>query len=155
MNLLDLFVKIGVDDKEYVKGLNDAELKAYKVGQGIGTGLNMAGKAIFAVGKTAVAAGGVAATGIGALAKQSVSAYGETQQLIGGVETLFGAQGMSLQEYADSVGKTTDEIAGEYDMLMNRQSTLLNNASNAYQTAGLSANQYMETVTSFAAALNS
>ena len=66
-----------------------------------------------------------AAAGIAALTKASVEGYAEYEQLVGGVETLFG----------DS------------------QSTVMQYANNAYKTAGLSANQYMETVTSFSASL--
>lgn len=51
--------------------------------------------------------------------------YGEYEQLVGGVETLFGDSAKTVQEYADQ----------------------------AYATAGMSANKYMETVTSFAASL--
>ena len=42
---------------------------------------------------------------------------------------------------------------GEYDKLISAQETTLANADNAFRTAGLSANDYMETVTSFSAAL--
>ena len=57
--------------------------------------------------------------------KQALESYGEYEQLVGGVETLF----------KDSAG------------------TVENYANNAYKTAGLSANEYMETVTSFSASL--
>lgn len=59
------------------------------------------------------------------LAKEAVNSYGEYEQLIGGVETLF---------------KNSAPIVEEY-------------ANNAYKTAGLSANKYMETTTSFSASL--
>lgn len=44
-------------------------------------------------------------------------------------------------------------MQGDYDKLMEAQTLALNNANKAYKTAGLSANEYMETVTSFAASL--
>lgn len=71
------------------------------------------------------AAVGAAATGLGILTKQAVSAYSAYEQLTGGVDTLF---------------KTA------YDQVMQY-------ANNAYKTAGLSANAYMDTVTSFSASL--
>lgn len=73
------------------------------------------------------AAAGVAAVGAAtaALTGAAVSAYSDYQQLTGGVETLFKTSASSLMNYAN----------------------------NAYQTAGMSANQYMETVTSFSASL--
>ncbi len=72
-----------------------------------------------------VAAVSVAASGITALTSAAVKNYAEYEQLVGGVETLFKDSSNRVQEYA----------------------------ANAYQTAGLSANQYMETVTSFSASL--
>lgn len=72
-----------------------------------------------------------AAAGVTALVKSSVEAYADYEQLIGGVETLFG-----------EISKTTDASA-----------LVVQNAGNAYKTAGMSANAYMETATSFAASL--
>ena len=69
--------------------------------------------------------GGAAAAATGVLAKASFDAYSSYEQLVGGVETLF---------------KTSDAVVMEY-------------AQNAYKTAGMSANQYMDTVTSFSARL--
>lgn len=65
------------------------------------------------------------ASGIKSLISGAIEGYGEYEQLVGGVETLFGSS-------AD---------------------TVIKNAENAYKTAGLSANSYMETVTSFSASL--
>lgn len=72
---------------------------------------------------TAVATAATAA--VADLTKQAVAAYADFEQLQGGVETLF---------------------KGSAD-------TVMQNASKAFQTAGLSANEYMETVTSFSASL--
>lgn len=85
--------------------------------------------------------------------KQAVQGYAEQEQLIGGVETLFGTGGQSVEDYAKSVGKSVDEVSGEYKKLENAQNTVIENANNAYKTAGMSANEYMETVTSFSASL--
>ncbi|MBD5504085.1 MAG: hypothetical protein HDR09_20045 [Lachnospiraceae bacterium] len=87
------------------------------------------------------------------IAKNAVESYADYEQFVGGVETLFGAGGQSLGEYAKSVGKTTADAKKEYESLMKAQETVLKNADNAYKTAGLSANEYMETVTGFSAAL--
>lgn len=59
------------------------------------------------------------------LGKQSIQGFAEQEQLIGGVDTLFKESSAQVQQYA----------------------------SDAYKTAGLSANDYMETVTSFSASL--
>ena len=88
-----------------------------------------AGKAFLgvagAVTKIGLAATGAAAAGVVALTKKSLDAYAEYEQLVGGVKTLFEQS----------------------------QSKVLAYAENAYTTAGLSANEYMDTVTSFSASL--
>lgn len=76
-------------------------------------------------GKVAVAGVAAGATAIGALGTKAVATYADYEQLVGGVETLF----------KDS------------------QDQVMDYANNAYKTAGLSANEYMETVTSFSASL--
>ena len=110
MNLMDLFVKISVDDQ--------ASSQVETIGSKLKGGLATAAK----VGAAAVGAAGTAVVAIG---KQAVEQYAEYEQLVGGVETLF-------KQSAD---------------------TVMGYAENAYKTAGMSANEYMETVTSFSASL--
>ena len=78
---------------------------------------------------TAAKAGAAAVTaagaGLAALTKKSIEGYAEYEQLVGGVETLFKQSADVVQQYA----------------------------ANAYKNAGMSANEYMETVTSFSASL--
>lgn len=98
--------------------------------------------------------GAIAAAGLGALLKQAFTAGGELEQSIGGIETLFGTKGaQSIQEYAQSVGKSVGEVKDEFNNLQSSQTTMLQNAQNAYKTAGISANDYMQTATTFGAAL--
>lgn len=106
--------------------------------------------AAFAGVTAAVGAGTAAFTGLTKSALDNVASY---EQLVGGVETLFGAGGATIEEYAASVGKSVSDVKGEFSTLETAQKTVLDNANKAYQTAGMSANQYMETVTSFAASL--
>lgn len=96
---------------------------------------------------------GTAATAVAAITKTSFENYASYEQLAGGIETLFGTGGKNLEEYAASVGKSVSEVKDEFDTLMTSQQTVMNNADRAYQTAGLSANAYMETVTGFSASL--
>jgi len=95
----------------------------------------------------------VVAAGIGATLKKTIDEGAKLEQSIGGIETLFGTGGKTLEQFAKDAGKSISEVTKEYNMLDKAQQLALNNASNAYSTAGLSANDYMETVTSFAAAL--
>lgn len=105
------------------------------------------------IGKLAVKGVAAAGAAIGTITKFAVSSYSEYEQLAGGVETLFGAQGMSLKKYAKSIGETVGQAKGKYNQLIQAQTEVMNNAKKAYQTAGMSANNYMNTITSFAAAL--
>lgn len=104
--------------------------------------------------KIFTAAAGAAATGVAAIGTAAIQSYADFEQLKGGIETLFGTGGAKdIQEYAQNVGKSVDEICDEYEMLTKAQELALDNASKAYKNAGLSQNEYMETVTSFAASL--
>ena len=96
---------------------------------------------------------GAAATGLSTLGVAAVKNYANYEQLVGGVETLFGAGGQSISEYAGTVGKSVNEVTEEYGNLMTAQNEVMKDAAEAYKTAGLSANDYMETVTGFAASL--
>lgn len=145
--LLDLFIKIGVDDQASSKigGVAKKASSAFsKIGSAAVGGMKFAAKGV------AVAAGAIAT-----LSTIAVKTYADYEQLVGGVETLFGAGGKSLVEYVNDVGKYSPEIAKQYNDLMAAQSKVMDDADAAYKTAGLSANDYMKTVTGFAAALNS
>ena len=95
----------------------------------------------------------VSSTAMAALGKSALDAYADYEQLTGGISTLFGAQDMSLSEYAESLGKTVDSVSRDYDRLLQAQDNVMKNAAAAFKTAGMSQNEYMETVTSFSASL--
>lgn len=128
------------------KGINGSITQAIS-GESISAGRS-AGSHIAAGIKTAIAA-----AGIGTVIKNAVSEGAALEQSIGGIETLFGAGGQSIQEYAKTVGKSVTEVSNEYTRLMTAQENMFKYADEAYKTAGLSANEYMETATSFAASL--
>lgn len=142
MDLLDLLVKIGVDDQ--------ASDKVDGIAGGIGSKLGAAaGKAasLVAAGVAAVAAGVAAVTGM------SMSAYAAYEQNVGGIQKIFGNMGKSLEDYAAMTGQTVEQCSGKWEQLEQAQTTVLANADAAYKTAGMSANRYMEQVTGFSAAL--
>lgn len=87
--------------------------------------LGKIGSAVNTAVKASAAAVGAASAGVAALGTACINAYADYEQLAGGVETLFKDSAETIQSFAD----------------------------NAYKTAGLSANEYMETVTSFSASL--
>lgn len=146
MNVYELAAILTLDSSGYESGLNSAESKASSAGEKISSAFSGIAK----ITGVALVAGG---TAVGALVKSAVEEYGEYEQLVGGVETLYGANSLSIEEYAASVGKSTSEIADKYNALIGSQNTVFANAASAYKTAGLSANEYMETATSFAASL--
>ena len=124
--------------------------KAAERSEGRFSGLGGVLKGIAGTMAAVTAAAGAAAVKIG---KEVVTAYADYEQLLGGVETLFGAGGQSLEEYAKSVGKSTKDAKKEFEQLEKAQETVVGNARDAFKTAGLSANEYMETVTGFSASL--
>ena len=83
------------------------------------------GNGLNTAAKIGTAAVGAAAAGITALTTAAVKNYAEYEQLVGGVDTLFKDASQKVQQYANE----------------------------AYRTAGMSANDYMSTVTSFSASL--
>lgn len=114
---------------------------------------NLLGDAIkAAIGKTVDMIKELGSAFVG-LAKSSLEGYGNYEQLVGGVKTLFGTEAGSVEEYAQSVDQSVAEVADKYNSLLRGQQTVLKNARDGWKTTGLSANAYMETVTSFAASL--
>lgn len=108
-----------------LSGDEEAKAKMNGVTDNAQKGAGKIGKAISTMGKLAVGAVTAGAAAAGALTKAAISGYADYEQLVGGVETLFKDSSAKVLEYANR----------------------------AYETAGMSANAYMETVTSFSASL--
>lgn len=136
-----------------VKNMNESMKDATNSASKMSSVMKGIGSSAIKVGKGLAVAGAAAATAVTALVSKSVGAFADYEQLTGGVETLFGAGGRSVEEYAQSVGKSVSDIQGKYDSLMSAQNVVLENANKAYMTAGMSANEYMDTVTGFSASL--
>lgn len=137
-----------------IAGLKQIGSKLTDIGNKAATAAFNGLKKVAGISFKALTTGLTAATAaVGTMVVKSVTAYADTEQLRGGVETLFGAGGKTLEEYAASVGKSTDAVKAEYESLLSAQSEVFAAANDAYKTAGLSANEYMETVTGFSASL--
>ncbi len=123
--MTDIFELIG---RVSIEGVDKAERELNGLsdtGEKSSSKLSKLGGVVSTVGKgLLIGTGAIATAGVG-LVKQVSASYGQLQQSIGGVETLFG----------ESAQKVID------------------NANNAYTTAGISANDYMQQVTSFSASL--
>jgi phage-related protein len=149
LELFKIFGSVAVNNSEANRNLDETGAKAQQLSEKF----KSVGNTISGIGtKITVGTVGIL-TSVGALTKKAVSAYADYEQLVGGVETLFGAGGQSLEEYAKSAGKPVEKVEKQYKKLMDSQAKVLQNASGAYKTAGMSANEYMETVTSFSASL--
>lgn len=154
LELFKLFGSIGLKGvEETKKGIKDTANTAKEESSKIEKAVNKTGEIASKVGKAAIIGATAAATAIGTITKFAIQHYAEYEQLAGGVETLFGAQGLSLKKYAQSIGQTVEQARGKYDQLIQAQTEVMNNAKVAYKTAGMSANDYMNTITSFAVAL--
>ncbi len=127
INLAKAYIQIIPSTKGIAADLsNELGGEADKAGKGMGKKLASGIGVALSAGAKAIGAGLLTATGsIAALSKSAMSAYADFEQLTGGVETLFKDSADVVMQYAD----------------------------NAYRTSGLSANEYMETVTSFSASL--
>ena len=123
--MADIFEIVG---KVRLDGIDKAEkdLKGFSgEGEKSSSKLSKVGSLAKSVGKGLLVGAGAVTAGAVGLVKQVSSSYGALQQSIGGIETLF--------------GKSAQKV--------------ITNANNAYTTAGISANDYMQQVTSFSASL--
>ena len=128
-----LIIKIAANASEFVSGADKALKDVKGKFKGLGDEISKELKRVETVGTTAFkgitgAIGGMATAAtaaIGGMVKESVGAFAEYEQLEGGIKKLF----------------------------MNDADYVVNRASAAFKTAGMSANEYMQNVTGFSAAL--
>ena len=125
MDLFELNGRVVVNLADALKAFDEIQKEGQKTESKLGKFFSGIGKGAAVVGK-AVGVGMLAAgTAVAGLVGKATSAYAEYEQLVGGVETLFKDSAGKVKEYAEK----------------------------AYETAGMSANEYMNTVTSFSASL--
>lgn len=132
MDAYNLYAKLCLDSSEYEKGMKDAKSSAGGLSglfSKVGSVTSTVGKGIFAVAenvfKVSAAATTAGAAAVSALTTLAVNSYADYEQLVGGVETLYKDSAAKVQQYA----------------------------ADAYKTSGMTANEYMTTATSYAAAL--
>lgn len=151
MDVFDLVAKISLDSSSYEQGLSRAKSSAASFGNIFKA--NIASDLVMKGFNGLVSGAKAAGSGLKSLVESATSSFGNYQQMVGGVQKLYGNMGMSLDDYAKSVGKSSSSVKGEWEALGKAQNTVLKNAKNAYRTAGMSANSYMETATQFSASL--
>lgn len=125
MELFRLLGTVAIESSGANRAIDEVTDNAEKSQSKISSAFDKIGSAAVKMGKVAAAGFAAVQAGVAALAKEALEGYADYEQLIGGVETLFKDSADKVEEYAN----------------------------NAYKTAGLSANKYMETVTSFSASL--
>jgi hypothetical protein len=123
MDLFKIVGKLAIDGvDEAKKHLKDVSGEGEKTSSKLGKVFSGIGKGAMAIGKYTMIGLGAAATGITALGTAAIKSYADYEQLVGGIETLFGTRGAkSVEEYAELVGKSVDEVKGEFDMLQEAQ----------------------------------
>lgn len=206
MDVFDLYAKLSLDSSNYDRSLQNASSAADQWATKFVIGAKVVTSAFVGVGKM-----------ITGIASQAVDAFSSFEQLEGGVQTLFGTQGKSFEEWSASFSESSDSMqdyidvarrvingdfgvgaerrdllaaAGydpdtvqqmvnnlingvdvatnvsadtiaanmqtaeeKYASLERAQAHAMENAQMAYATAGMSANEYMDTINSFAAGL--
>ena len=125
MEVFKILGRIAVSNEDANEKIEETGDKAEKTSKKMSSVFGNIGKFMLKAAKVAVVATTAVATGIAGITAKAVSEYADYEQLVGGVETLFKDSSDKVVEYAN----------------------------NAYKTAGLSANEYMDTVTSFSASL--
>lgn len=149
MVAFELAAFLRLDKSSYDSGVKEVEHET----SGLGSKVNTIFSAIGKVGKVAATGLAVSFATVSTVIGKSIKEYADYEQLWGGVQKLYGTAGKSIEEYAQSVGKSVDQVRGEYSNLETAQNLMLQQANEAYKTSGLSANKYMEQATSFSAAL--
>jgi phage-related protein len=168
MNIFELAAKISLDDKGFKKGVDAAKKTFSTLGKAAAGTIKVAAKAATETVKLSAKAGtflaGVGEKTVSAFetaGKAAIDAGGKVQSLGDTVAKV--TAGISAAIAAGTAGLvklSTDQFA-EYEQLVGGVETLFKDsaavvktyANNAYKTAGLSANEYMSTVTSFSASL--
>lgn len=125
MKLFELFAELSLNANNFNAGITSATKQGKSFASTMSGGFNAITAKSVAVGHALYDMGKMAVRAAASFSRSVVTAYADTEQLIGGIETLF--------------GKSADVV--------------IRNSEQAYRTAGMSANEYMETVTGFSASL--
>ena len=125
MDLFELNGRVVVNLADALKAFDEIQKEGQKTQSKLSKFFSGVGKGAAVVGKAVGTGMMVAGTAVAGLVGKATSSYAEYEQLVGGVDTLFKDSSAKVQAYAEK----------------------------AYETAGMSANEYMNTVTSFSASL--
>ena len=127
MNLMELFVKIGVDDQasSKVKSISNTIGKGLSSAANIGTSAvagtaKVIGTTLVTAAKAGAVALGTASAALIKLGKDAVGGYADYEQLVGGIETLFKSSAETIEGYANQDGNSwytvSSPLKGEYNL---------------------------------------
>nr|DAX94801.1 MAG TPA: tail tape measure protein [Caudoviricetes sp.] len=142
---------------DFSSGLKQAQTSIQNLKSQASASLDKVSESLSSFGSSATKLGAGLTAGLTAPAVAGVTkiikSYADLEQSLGGVETLFKDNGTSAIQLAKKYNITAKEAQEMYDTMEAKGASVLSNANNAFKTAGVSANQYMQQVTSFSATL--
>lgn len=148
-------LKANVSD--FARGMKEAQMAFQSMKNQTGSSLDKISNSLSAVGTASMKLGAGLTAGLTAPAVAGVTkiikSYADLEQSLGGVETLFKDNGTSAIQLAKKYNITAKEAQAMYDTMEEKGASVISNANKAFKTAGVSANEYMQQVTSFSATL--
>mgnify|MGYP000885442785 CR=1 FL=1 len=148
-------LKANVSD--FAKGLKEAQMSIQSLKNQTGSSLEKVSNGLSTLGAEAMKLGSALSLGLTVPVASAlggiIKSYADLEQSLGGVETLFKDNGTSAIQLAKKYNITAKEAQAMYDTMEAKGASVIANANKAFKTAGVSANSYMQQVTSFSATL--
>ena len=143
-----------VKTEDSLKQMNKEMLKTQGIDlEKLKNGLKKVGEVALDVSKKLLQVSSAIGGALASVVGLGVKSYASLEQNIGGVETLFAESEDEIKEYEKFYGKTWEELQNDTEGFTTTADNVIANAAAAYKTAGVSANEYMAGVNSFAASL--
>lgn len=148
-------LKANVSD--FAAGLKEAQMSIQSLKNQTGSSLEKVSNSLSVIGAEALKLGSALSIGLTVPVASAlggvIKSYADLEQSLGGVETLFKDNGTSAIQLAKKYNITAKEAQNLYDTMEEKGASVIANANKAFKTAGVSANSYMQQVTSFSATL--
>lgn len=155
--IFDVTAILKANVSDFANGLKEAKMSLQSLQNQSGSSFDKISGSLSAIGGSMMKVGagmtaGFTAPVVGAVGGV-VKSFADLEQSLGGVQTLFKQNGTSVNNLAKEYGMTREEARKLYQTMANDGTNVIENANKAFKTAGVSANSYMEQVTSFSATL--
>jgi phage-related protein len=153
----DVTAVLKANVSDFSSGLKEAQTSIQNLKSQTSASLDKISDSLSSFGASAMKLGTGLTAGLTAPAVAGVTkiikSYADLEQSLGGVETLFKDNGTSAIGLAKKYNITAQEAQNMYDTMESKGANVIANANKAFKTAGVSANDYMQQVTSFSATL--